>query len=60
MFKHIHMCSWHQHTIGCSSIMDLVVVLSDLRLHVLDTLMKKGVGVVHRPQPGGKLASMVG
>ncbi|KAK0156417.1 Craniofacial development protein 2 [Merluccius polli] len=44
MFKHkgVHMCTWHQDTLGRSSMIDFVVVSSDLRLHVLDTRAKRG------------------
>ena len=44
MFKHkgVHMCTWHQDTLGRSSIIDLIVVSSDLRPHVLDTRAKRG------------------
>ncbi|KAM4590384.1 uncharacterized protein V3H82_004354 [Fundulus diaphanus] len=44
MFKHkgVHMCSWHQDTLGRSSMIDFVVVSSDLRPHVLDTRVKRG------------------
>ncbi|KAK3556337.1 hypothetical protein QTP70_007103 [Hemibagrus guttatus] len=41
MFKHkgAHKYTWYQDT---QSMIDLVVVSSDLRLHVLDTLVKRG------------------
>jgi exonuclease III len=44
MFKHkgVHMCSWHQDTLGRSSMIDFVVVSSDLRPYVLDTRVKRG------------------
>ncbi|KAK0156509.1 Craniofacial development protein 2 [Merluccius polli] len=44
MFKHkgVHMCTWHQDTLGCSSMIDFIVVSSDLRPHVLDTRAKRG------------------
>uniref|UniRef100_A0A8C6KY55 Reverse transcriptase domain-containing protein n=1 Tax=Nothobranchius furzeri TaxID=105023 RepID=A0A8C6KY55_NOTFU len=44
MFRHkgVHMCSWHQDTLGRSSMIDFVVVSSDLRPHVLDTRVKRG------------------
>ncbi|KAK0132400.1 Craniofacial development protein 2 [Merluccius polli] len=46
MFKHkgVHMCTWHQdpRTLGRSSMIDFVVVSSDLRPHVLDTRAKRG------------------
>ena len=37
------MCTWHQDTLGHSSMIDFVVVSSDLRPHVLDTRAKRGV-----------------
>ncbi|KAK3564029.1 hypothetical protein QTP86_006952 [Hemibagrus guttatus] len=44
MFKHkgAHQYTWYQDTLGWRSMIDLVVVLSDLRLHVLDTRVKRG------------------
>ncbi|KAK0155246.1 Craniofacial development protein 2 [Merluccius polli] len=44
MFKHkgVHMCTWHQDTLGRSLMIDFVVVSSDLRPHVLDTRAKRG------------------
>ncbi|XP_048877391.1 peptidyl-prolyl cis-trans isomerase FKBP7 isoform X2 [Brienomyrus brachyistius] len=44
MFKHkgVHMCTWHQDTLGRSLMIDFVVVSSDLRPHVLDTRVKRG------------------
>ena len=44
MFKHkgVHMCTWHQDTLGRSSMIDFVVMSSDLRPHVLDTRAKRG------------------
>ncbi|XP_072565970.1 uncharacterized protein [Paramormyrops kingsleyae] len=44
MFRHkgVHMCTWHQDTLGHSSMIDFVVVSSDLRPHVLDTRVKRG------------------
>ncbi|KAM4556221.1 craniofacial development protein 2-like [Fundulus diaphanus] len=44
MFKHkgVHVCSWHQDTLGRSSMIDFVVVSSDLRPYVLDTRVKRG------------------
>ncbi|XP_057705300.1 uncharacterized protein LOC130923569 isoform X1 [Corythoichthys intestinalis] len=44
MFKHkgVHMCTWHQDTLGYSSMIDFVIVSSDLRPHVLDTRVKRG------------------
>ena len=45
MFRHkgVHMCTWHQDTLGCSSMFDFVVVSSDLRPYVLYTRVKRGV-----------------
>ncbi|KAK3562947.1 hypothetical protein QTP86_011691, partial [Hemibagrus guttatus] len=44
MFKHkgAHQYTWYQDTLGRRSMIDLVVVSSDLRLHVLDTQVKRG------------------
>nr|XP_049591160.1 uncharacterized protein LOC125978127 [Syngnathus scovelli] len=44
MFKHkgVHVCTWHQDTLGRSLMIDFVVVSSDLRPHVLDTWVKRG------------------
>ncbi|TKS65587.1 NLR family CARD domain-containing protein 3 CARD15-like protein [Collichthys lucidus] len=43
MFKHkgVHMCTWHQDALGRSSMIDFVVVSSDLWPHVLDTQVKR-------------------
>ncbi|KAK3514313.1 hypothetical protein QTP70_013799 [Hemibagrus guttatus] len=45
MFKHkgAHQYTWYQDTLGWRSMIDLVVVSSDLRPHVLDTRVKRGV-----------------
>ncbi|KAK3539743.1 hypothetical protein QTP70_013176 [Hemibagrus guttatus] len=45
MFKHkgAHQYMWYQDTLGRRSMIDLVVVSSDLWLHVLDTRVKRGV-----------------
>ncbi|KAK3560252.1 hypothetical protein QTP86_004002 [Hemibagrus guttatus] len=45
MFKHkgAHQYTWYQDTLGRRSMIDLVVVSSDLRPHVLDTRVKRGV-----------------
>ncbi|KAK3521202.1 hypothetical protein QTP70_000769, partial [Hemibagrus guttatus] len=45
MFKHkgAHQYMWYQDTLGWRSMIDLVVVSSDLRPHVLDTRVKRGV-----------------
>uniref|UniRef100_A0A3B5R1C1 Perforin-1-like n=1 Tax=Xiphophorus maculatus TaxID=8083 RepID=A0A3B5R1C1_XIPMA len=40
--KGVHMCTWHQDTLGCSSMIDFVIVSSDLRPNVLDTQVKRG------------------
>ncbi|KAI3362441.1 hypothetical protein L3Q82_012244 [Scortum barcoo] len=39
MFEHkgVHQCTWHQDTLGRRSMIDFVVVSSDLRPYVLDT-----------------------
>ncbi|KAK3509336.1 hypothetical protein QTP70_029059 [Hemibagrus guttatus] len=44
IFKHkgAHQYMWYQDTLGQRSMIDLVVVSSDLRLHVLDTQVKRG------------------
>ncbi|KAK3508748.1 hypothetical protein QTP70_004227 [Hemibagrus guttatus] len=44
MFKHkcAHHYTWYQDTLGRRSMIDLVVVSSDLRPHVLDTQVKRG------------------
>ncbi|KAK3522902.1 hypothetical protein QTP86_007322 [Hemibagrus guttatus] len=44
MFKHkgAHQCMWYQDTLGWRSMIDLVVMSSDLRPHVLDTRVKRG------------------
>ena len=36
------MCTWHQDTLGRSSMIDFIVVSSDLRPHVLDNRAKRG------------------
>ncbi|TWW80160.1 hypothetical protein D4764_10G0011900 [Takifugu flavidus] len=45
LFRHkgVHMCTWHQDALGRRSMIDLVVVSSDLRPQVLDTRVKRGV-----------------
>ncbi|KAK3549508.1 hypothetical protein QTP86_002474 [Hemibagrus guttatus] len=45
MFKHkgSHQYTWYQDTLGRRSMIDFVVVSSDLRPHVLDTRVKRGV-----------------
>ena len=44
MFKHksVHQCTWHQDTLGRRSMIDFIVVSSDLRPYVLDTRVKRG------------------
>ncbi|KAK3528482.1 hypothetical protein QTP70_000305 [Hemibagrus guttatus] len=44
MFKHkgVHQYTWYQDTLGRRSMIDLVIVSSDLRPHVLDTRIKRG------------------
>ncbi|KAK3571288.1 hypothetical protein QTP86_005928 [Hemibagrus guttatus] len=44
MFKHkgAHQYTWYQDTLGRRSMIELVVVSSDLRPHVLDTRVKRG------------------
>ena len=44
MFKHkgVHQCTWHQDTLGRRSMINFVVVSSDLRPYVLDTRVKRG------------------
>ncbi|KAK3552129.1 hypothetical protein QTP86_001507 [Hemibagrus guttatus] len=44
MFKHkgVHQYMWYQDTLGWRSMIDLVIVSSDLRPHVLDTRVKRG------------------
>ncbi|KAI3357834.1 hypothetical protein L3Q82_016222 [Scortum barcoo] len=44
MFKHkgVHQCTWHQDTLGRRSMIDFVVISSDLQPYVLDTRVKRG------------------
>ncbi|KAK3553407.1 hypothetical protein QTP70_003571 [Hemibagrus guttatus] len=44
MFKHkgVHQYTWYQDTLGWRSMIDLVIVSSDLWPHVLDTRVKRG------------------
>uniref|UniRef100_A0A8D3BKF5 Endonuclease/exonuclease/phosphatase domain-containing protein n=1 Tax=Scophthalmus maximus TaxID=52904 RepID=A0A8D3BKF5_SCOMX len=44
MFEHkdAHKCTWYQSTLGQRSMIDFVIVSSDLRPHVLDTRVKRG------------------
>ncbi|KAK3575515.1 hypothetical protein QTP86_029266 [Hemibagrus guttatus] len=61
MFKHkgAHQYMWYQDTLGQRLMINLVVVSSDLQLHVLDTRVKRGVELStdhhlvgdHIPQP---------
>ncbi|KAI3373571.1 hypothetical protein L3Q82_021956, partial [Scortum barcoo] len=48
-------CTWHQDTLGRRSMIDFVVVSSDLRPYVLDTRVKRGAELVNRSPPGGEL-----
>ena len=43
MFSHksVHKCTWHKDALDRQSIIDFVVVSSDLRPYVLDTLVKR-------------------
>ncbi|KAI3366230.1 hypothetical protein L3Q82_010039, partial [Scortum barcoo] len=42
-YKGVHQCTWHQDTLGRrSSMIDFVVISSDLRPYVLDTRVKRG------------------
>ena len=44
MFKHkcVHKCTWHQDTLVCRSMIDFIVVSSDLQPYVLDIRVKRG------------------
>ncbi len=44
MFEHgvVHKCTWYQNTLGQRSMIDFVVVSSDLWPHILDTRLKRG------------------
>ncbi|KAK3550807.1 hypothetical protein QTP70_005714 [Hemibagrus guttatus] len=42
-YKGAHQYTWYQDTLGRRSMIDLVVMSSDLLLHVLDTRVKRGV-----------------
>ncbi|KAK3515089.1 hypothetical protein QTP70_006710 [Hemibagrus guttatus] len=57
MFKHkgAHQYTWYQDTLGRRSMIDLVVVSSDLRPHVLYTRVKRG-GAVNQSPPSERLA----
>ncbi|KAK3553680.1 hypothetical protein QTP70_006888 [Hemibagrus guttatus] len=47
MFKHegVHQYTWYQDTLGWRSMIDLVIMLSDLWPHVLDTQVMRGAGM---------------
>ncbi|KAI3375230.1 hypothetical protein L3Q82_021733, partial [Scortum barcoo] len=51
--KGVHQCTWHQDTLGWRSMIDFVVISSDLRPYVLDTRVKRGAELVNRSPPGG-------
>ena len=38
----VHKCTWHQDTLGCRSMINFIVVSSDLRPYILDTWVKRG------------------
>uniref|UniRef100_A0AAQ4NW66 Endonuclease/exonuclease/phosphatase domain-containing protein n=1 Tax=Gasterosteus aculeatus aculeatus TaxID=481459 RepID=A0AAQ4NW66_GASAC len=40
--KDVHKCTWYQSTLGQRSMIEFVIVSSDLRPHVLDTRVKRG------------------
>ncbi len=44
MFEHkgVHKCTWHQDTLGWRSMIDFVVVSSDVRPYVLDIWVRRG------------------
>jgi len=44
--KVAHKCTWYQNTLGRRSMIDLVIVSSDLRQYVLDTLVKRGAELI--------------
>ena len=46
-FRHkgVNMCTWHQNTLGRSSMINFVVASLDLRPHVLDTQVKRTVNL---------------
>ncbi|KAK3567248.1 hypothetical protein QTP86_015079 [Hemibagrus guttatus] len=60
MFKHkgAHQYTWYQDTLGRRSMINLVVVSSDLQLHVLDTRVKRGaeLSTDHHLVPSGAVA----
>ncbi|KAK3572568.1 hypothetical protein QTP86_000427 [Hemibagrus guttatus] len=47
MFKHkgVHQYTWYQDTLGWRSMIDLVIMSSDLWPHVLDTQVMRGAGM---------------
>ncbi|KAI3354569.1 hypothetical protein L3Q82_019073 [Scortum barcoo] len=51
MFEHkgVHQCTWHQDTLGRRSMIDFVVVSSDLRPYVLDTGHSGGITLLSLP-----------
>ncbi|KAK3532138.1 hypothetical protein QTP86_008588 [Hemibagrus guttatus] len=64
IFKHkgAHQYTWYQDTLGRRSMIDLVVVSSDLWLHVLDTRVKRGAELStdhHLVMPLGRLPGEV-
>ncbi|TWW73383.1 hypothetical protein D4764_15G0007770 [Takifugu flavidus] len=40
-WRGVHMCTWHQDALGRRSMINFVVVSTDLRPHVLDTQVKR-------------------
>jgi endonuclease/exonuclease/phosphatase family metal-dependent hydrolase len=40
--KDAHKCTWNQSSLGRRSMIDFMIVSSDLRTHVLDTRVKRG------------------
>ncbi|KAI3369843.1 hypothetical protein L3Q82_024419 [Scortum barcoo] len=63
MFEHkgVHQCTWHQDTLGRRSMIDFVVVSSDLRPYVLDTRVKRGAELStdhHLVIPKGRLGTL--
>lgn len=62
MFKHwgIHKCTLHYNTQGCRSMVDVVVVSSDLWPYVLDIYVKKRSWAFTWTSPSGELDQMAG
>ncbi|TWW77677.1 hypothetical protein D4764_12G0010670 [Takifugu flavidus] len=62
LFRHkgVHMCSWHQDALGRKSMINFVVVSSDLWPHVLDTGVKRGaeLSTDHLVRLGEKLCHL--